>query len=347
MGARRSSPAPGLAGRSRHSVLVLVAHPDDEALGFAGVIARCRSEGRRVRVAVMTNGESTGRGRIPFGRCGAPWGAPARIARLGTCRNRETVDAMRLLGLRWSRDVQQSDVFFLGYPNNGLELIAGSDEPWRGDGSGLHRTYALGRGSRRCDGDLRFLVDGRHSSLRASDLAADVSTLLELTRPSDVYTHVEFDGHPDHAETRRQLIAALRRAGLRTTVHGTLIHPAGSGGRMYESALEWPNPAQQLVSSPFDRFTPDLAFEPPPAAAGGSHPEGSAWGPSGEPDDLVETPLEMRHPDPPSNLKWQVISRYRSQISCRPGHDGEYHASCGYMRAFVKRYEFFWTYRVE
>jgi LmbE family N-acetylglucosaminyl deacetylase len=38
-------------------VLVIVAHPDDEALGAAGVIARARAAGRRVYVAVVTNGE--------------------------------------------------------------------------------------------------------------------------------------------------------------------------------------------------------------------------------------------------------------------------------------------------
>ena len=43
-----------------------------------------------------------------------------------------------------------------------------------------------------------------------------------------------------------------------------------------------------------------------------------------------------------SNLKWQVISRYATQINCTQS-GGEYHVNCGYMRAFVKRNEFFWT----
>jgi LmbE family N-acetylglucosaminyl deacetylase len=39
-------------------MLVVAAHPDDEALGAAGAIARARASGRRVFVAVVTNGDS-------------------------------------------------------------------------------------------------------------------------------------------------------------------------------------------------------------------------------------------------------------------------------------------------
>ena len=37
-----------------------------------------------------------------------------------------------------------------------------------------------------------------------------------------------------------------------------------------------------------------------------------------------------------------MISRYATQIDCTQS-GGEYHVNCGYMRAFVKRNEFFWT----
>jgi hypothetical protein len=49
--------------------------------------------------------------------------------------------------------------------------------------------------------------------------------------------------------------------------------------------------------------------------------------------------------DPARNVKWQVIARYPSQLDCRRDEAGRAHASCGYLRAFVKRHEFFWTQR--
>jgi LmbE family N-acetylglucosaminyl deacetylase len=326
-----------VSGAERGPLLVVVAHPDDEALGFAGVIARARAEDRRVRVAVVTNGDDRALGRLPFGFCGAEGGRPARVARLGVRRGRETLSAMELLGLRHSRDPSASDVFLLGYPNYALETVVGSESPWDGDATGLHRTYAAG-GGRRCDGDLGYLVRGRHSRLCAVDLTKDLDDLVELTRPSDVYTHVEFDGHPDHAEVHRQIVATLRRRGRPVIVHSTLIHPAGTRDRMYESAYDWPNPAQSEVATPYERFTPHLDFAAP------GYEEN--WGPLGPPNELIEVPLSMQSSDPGQNLKWRVIARYASQLDCRGKGISSYHPSCGYMRAFVKRVEFFWTLRM-
>jgi LmbE family N-acetylglucosaminyl deacetylase len=316
------------------SVLVVVAHPDDEALGFAGIIARARSEGLSTKVAVVTNGDSPRPGKgLPCR--GAQAGPPAGTVRYGLRRAQETISAMSLLGLRWHSDLGRSDLYLLGY-RNGL-LRAMSEKPGVSDPTGLDVTYAPtgGRLGRWRRGDLRFLRQHRHAPLSTSDLASDLDSLLEIAQPSDIYTHAEFDGHPDHTEVHRQLVAALKRRGMAVTLHTTLIHPEDTADTMYESALEWPNPADG-PGGPYARFTPDLGFDPPPVDGGYS------WGPLGAPDELVEVPDLMRRSDPNANLKWQTISRYRSQISCRERSDGTRHASCGYLRAFVKRHEFFW-----
>ena len=82
------------------------------------------------------------------------------------------------LGLRWSRDPFESGLLFLGYPNYGLEPIAHTNgRAWTGDRARLHTTYAVG-GRRRCDGDLRFLLEGRHSPLTAAALATGCADLV-------------------------------------------------------------------------------------------------------------------------------------------------------------------------
>src|SRR5581483_8355714 len=122
----------------------VAAHPDDEALGFAGIIVHARESGRRVRVAVVTNGDSERPGRsLPAG--GARAGSASSTVRYGIRRARETVAAMGVLGLRFSRDPTRSDILLLGYRNNALPQIARSGEPWPGDPTGLRRTYAGAR----------------------------------------------------------------------------------------------------------------------------------------------------------------------------------------------------------
>jgi LmbE family N-acetylglucosaminyl deacetylase len=250
---------------------------------------------------------------------------------------------MAVLGLTWSADAATSDVLLLGYPNLRLQAIAGAAEPITTDEAGLHRTYAARGDGAACDGDLRFRLDGCHADLDARALAADLDAVLALVRPTDVYTHVGFDGHPDHAEVFRQVEAALGRAGFAGTRHATLIHPDGTASCMGPSAERWPNPPL-VDDDPFARFTPALDVGPPPIPACGGPVTAADWGPAGSPDELVPVPPAMQLADPDRNLKWQVIARYASQVDCRRRANG-YHASCGYMRAFVKRREFFWTRR--
>ncbi len=53
-------------------VLVVVAHPDDEALGFSGVIESALAAGRPIYVAVVTNGASRRLRRVESD--GGVWG---------------------------------------------------------------------------------------------------------------------------------------------------------------------------------------------------------------------------------------------------------------------------------
>ena len=113
---------------------------------------------------------------------------------------------------------------------------------------------------------------------------------------------------------------------------------------MGPSAERWPNPPL-AHGDPFARFTPGTDVTPPPIPPCSDSPTGFSWGPQGPPDELVEVPVAMQATDATRNLKWQVIARYASQVECAQRTDGSYPPSCGYMRAFVKRHEFFWTRR--
>jgi LmbE family N-acetylglucosaminyl deacetylase len=319
-------------------LLVVVAHPDDEGLTMSGVIANARAAGRRVYVAVVTNGDYAVSG-TETGYCGAASGTPSTTAKLGLRRESETVAGMGLLGLTWTQDPTTSDIFFLGYPNLQLSAIAAGSGS---DNTGLGHTYGEdGDGlTSTCNGDFRYLLSGHHSLMKATDLKADLDSLLALTRPTDVYTLSEIDSHPDHATVSKQVWDAVRRSGLAPTMHEALIWPEGAPS-LGCTIDEWPNPSLASVGGdPLARFTPGLSLAAPPypRCTGAT---ATNWGSWGAPDEVDPNPPAMQAPTEATNLKWQVISKYASQLRCGAGGDG----TCGMTRAWVKKEEVFWRAR--
>ena len=75
-------------------ILVIAPHPDDAELGMGGSILKFKSEGLRVGVLDLTNGEPTPHGSLEI-------------------RARETAAATRILDLDWREN--------LGLPNRSLE----------------------------------------------------------------------------------------------------------------------------------------------------------------------------------------------------------------------------------
>jgi LmbE family N-acetylglucosaminyl deacetylase len=86
----------------RRTLLVALAHPDDETFGSGGVMARAVDEGHRVVIVCATRGEA---GEIADPTLATP-------ATLGAVRERELRDAARALGV--------SDVRFLGFRDSGM-----------------------------------------------------------------------------------------------------------------------------------------------------------------------------------------------------------------------------------
>jgi LmbE family N-acetylglucosaminyl deacetylase len=231
-------------------VLVVVAHPDDEAIGMAGVIAAARREGRRAAVWIVADGSSD-------------------------LRRAESIAGLGLLG------VPREDVAFLGYPDGGLDRLPR-----------LRARRRLRREIAAVTGDA-----------------------------GEVYTHVPFDGHPDHVVVARVVLAVAPPG---CVVWGTLMHPPGAGACLELSAGRWPG-----------GFRPAADPEPPPSPACADDPETKSWGPLGAPHVLVEVPGDMQRSDEETNLKWQAIACHKSQVELSD-------VSAGYLRGFVRRHEFFW-----
>ena len=121
-------------------LIVVAAHPDDESLGAAGVLATAAARGIAVDLIVATDGEGS--------HTDSPTHSPAV---LGLLRRRELIEAIRIVGLT-------GDPRFLGLPDGGTDGFrdaittavrdaldrASADRvlvlsTWRGDGHRDHR----------------------------------------------------------------------------------------------------------------------------------------------------------------------------------------------------------------
>ena len=94
-----------------NTVLVVVAHPDDESFSIGGTIARLTDEGHHVTVVCATRGEA--------GEISDP--ALATPETLGEVRERELREAMHALGV--------DDVRFLDFRDSGMEGTPENDDP--------------------------------------------------------------------------------------------------------------------------------------------------------------------------------------------------------------------------
>lgn len=121
-------------------VIVVAAHPDDESLGAAGLLATAAARGIAIDLIVATDGEGS-----------HPDSATHSPATLGLLRRRELIEAARIVGVT-------ADPLFLGLPDGGTDEYrdaitaalrhaldrAGAERvlvlsTWRGDGHRDHR----------------------------------------------------------------------------------------------------------------------------------------------------------------------------------------------------------------
>jgi len=100
---------------SHDRVLIIAPHPDDEAIGCAGVIQQAKNAGASVKVMYLTNGDCNQLAfmvyekRLTFRK--------GEFIHMGEVRRLEAIKAMEFLGL------DKKDLIFLGYPDFGTFTI--------------------------------------------------------------------------------------------------------------------------------------------------------------------------------------------------------------------------------
>ncbi|MCX5700613.1 MAG: PIG-L family deacetylase [Candidatus Omnitrophica bacterium] len=108
-------------------ILILAPHPDDEAIGGAGVIQHALSAGAQVKIVYLTNSDHNELAFIVYEK--RLTFRKGEFLHMGQLRCKEAINAMKLLGLN------ERDLIFLGYPDFGTFTIFSqfwqTDKPFR------------------------------------------------------------------------------------------------------------------------------------------------------------------------------------------------------------------------
>lgn len=173
-----------LGSSAETRLLVVAPHPDDEAIGAAGLMQRVLSTGGRVHVVVMTSGDAFPQAVETAERIPNP--EPEDFQKFGRMRERESERALARIGL------ERSDITFLGFPDEGLCPLASSylatKEP-------LVSPYTLRHVPPPDEQVLRGV------SYRGIDVRTELENLLTTYRPTLVAMPDAEDEHPDHCAT--------------------------------------------------------------------------------------------------------------------------------------------------
>lgn len=158
-------------------LLAVVAHPDDEVIGLGGLIVTARRAGVPVRVILLTNGDSNRVSAALLARRSRPH--PADFIKVGTVRQRETLEGLRRLG------IPPGDVDFLGFPDRRLTEVLASAVPITSPFTRLdHAAYP---------GAVEV-----NAPYTAAALQGLIEQMIERFSPTVIITHAPFDQHPDH-----------------------------------------------------------------------------------------------------------------------------------------------------
>lgn len=222
--------------KSGEKILIFAPHEDDETLGCAGYIQQAVAAGARVHVVLMTNGEFPEIDVVLFEES-FPTNARAYL-RLGYRRQRETLAAMRYLGL------PANSVTFLGYPNQYLNQMW-LPSHWQP----RHPVRSIR--TRVTVSPYRNSFT-RHAVYCGQSMLGDIETILRREQPNTILTLHPNDIHVDHWPTYTFVRFALEELiqqgypfAARCTVYTYLIHrdfwPAPRG---YWPALNLEPPAK-------------------------------------------------------------------------------------------------------
>lgn len=210
-------------------ILILAPHPDDEAIGCAGIIQQALQVGAQVKICYLTNGDHNQFAFMVYKKDLIL--RKSEFIAMGQVRRKEAIKAMELLGLG------KNNLTFLGYPDFGTFAIFRkywqSKKPFR---SLLTRIPSVPYKE-----DMSF-----GAAYRPENILNDLKCLLLDLRPTKIFVSHPADVNVDHKTFYLFLQVALK------DLENQLLAP-----EVYPYLIHWPG-------WPLPRhYHPELSLRPP------------------------------------------------------------------------------------
>ena len=164
-------------------ILIISPHPDDEALSSAGMINNAVNMGIPVSTVIMTTGDGYKPDVIIKSMNLYP--KSQKFINYGISRHSEDIIAMSNVGLN------QSNIFFLGYPDGGLQYLLNtnwdSDKPYMGVNGVDHVPYSF--------------AYQPNATYCGESVNANLESIISSYNPTIIIYPGHEDNHPDHWAT--------------------------------------------------------------------------------------------------------------------------------------------------
>ncbi|UCE73421.1 MAG: PIG-L family deacetylase [Methanomassiliicoccales archaeon] len=189
--------------------MVFAPHPYDEALGCAGMIYHQLSEGRKVNVVLLTNGDADGN---HWENLGGQKSRQEKMIEHGLVRQKESISAMAVIGLK------EEHITFLGYPDNGIEKMLSSENythinPYISTFTGLSSTAY----------DNSYQKNAPYCK---ASLIGNIEAILNEHQPKDIFITHPQDGHGDHSASGEMINNIVKKMKKPITTYGYYISRA-------------------------------------------------------------------------------------------------------------------------
>ena len=164
-------------------ILVIAPHPDDEALGCAGIISRAVNKCIPIATVVMTTGDGFKEGVVINSRSLRP--KSPEFIEYGIKRYFEDINAMKKLGLN------QNNIYFLGYPDRGMQYLFDTNwdenKPYMGINGVDHVPYSFA-----------YQINNPYCGNAANK---SLESIIKSFKPTIVIYPGPGEDHPDHWAT--------------------------------------------------------------------------------------------------------------------------------------------------